>query len=62
MPLFNVRVGLGNGTTFQHVIVQATTQEAAKRQAEAQTGGHAKGVSQVPSDTPSGYTDRAGSA
>jgi hypothetical protein len=55
MPRFNVRVGLGNDTTFQNVVVEATTTEAAKRQAEAQTGGHAKAVTQVPGDTPRGY-------
>lgn len=55
MARYCVRVGLGNDTTFQQVVVEATGPEAAKRQAEAQTGGHAKGVTQVPKDTPSGY-------
>jgi hypothetical protein len=55
MPRFNVRVGIGNDTTFQNVIVEATTTEAAKKQAEAMTGGHAKGVTQMSQDTPSGY-------
>jgi hypothetical protein len=58
MPRFSVRVGIGNDTTFQNVVVEATTAEAAKKQAEAMTGGHAKGVTQVPQDTPSGYKSR----
>lgn len=47
MATFKVRVALGNGTREQEVIVEASNQEDAKRAAEGQTGGKAKGAYQV---------------
>lgn len=44
---FSVRVALGNGGHEQTVIIEAANVEDAKRAAEGQTGGKAKGAYQV---------------
>jgi len=47
MPLFKVRVGIGNGTRERTVLIEADNANDAKDFAEAQTGGRALGASQT---------------
>ena len=49
---FRVRVGMGNGSVVQAVNVEASNASFARRMAEAQTGGKALAVTQVPKDKP----------
>jgi hypothetical protein len=49
---FNVRVGLGNGTREQRLVITANNAKDAMRFAELQTGGKALGQSQVSTTKP----------
>ena len=49
---FKVRVGLGNGTRELTVPITANNAKDAMRFAECQTGGKAKGQSQVSTSKP----------
>lgn len=49
---FNVRVGLGNGTRSQQMLITANNAKDAMRFAELQTGGKAQGQYQVSTPKP----------
>jgi hypothetical protein len=49
---FNIRVGLGNGTRSQQMVITANNAKDAMRFAEFQTGGKALGQSQVSTSKP----------
>ena len=49
---FNVRVGLGNGTRSQQMVIAANNAKDAMRFAELQTGGKALGSYQASTPKP----------